>query len=132
MSINNKLTIMRPGSVLVQAARGGVVEEGALVEALGDSPLTGAGVDVFGEEPPPADHPLFSMQNAVLSPHTTASTRQAMRRMGLDAVRGILDIFGAADALSPPAGAPWQTANASFADAGEREGGAAGPTAPNL
>ena len=75
---------------------------------------------------------LFSLENVVLSPHTAASTRQAMRRMGLDAARGILDILGGADALSPPAGAPWQTVNPSFADAGEREGGAAGPNAPNL
>jgi D-3-phosphoglycerate dehydrogenase len=125
-----ELGLMRPGSVLVQAARGGVVDEGALVEALRGGPLAGAGIDVFGEEPPPADHPLFSLENTVLSPHTAASTRQAMRRMGLDAARGILDILGGADALSPPTGAPWQTVNPSFADARER-GGAAGPNAPN-
>lgn len=122
-----ELGLMRPGSVLVQAARGGVVDEDALVEALRDGgPLAGAGIDVFGEEPPPADHPLLSVETAVLSPHTAASTRQAMRRMGLDAARGILDILGGANALSPPAGAPWQTVNPGFADAGER-GGAAGP-----
>jgi phosphoglycerate dehydrogenase-like enzyme len=63
------------------------------------------------------------VENAVLSPHTAASTRQAMRRMGLDAVRGILDILGGADALSPPAGAPRQAVNPGFADAGEREAG---------
>ena len=114
-----ELGLMRPGSVLVQAARGGVVDEGALVEALRGGPLAGAGIDVFGEEPPPADHPLFSLENAVLSPHTAASTQQAMRRMGLDAVRGILDIFGGVDALSPPAGAPWQAVNPGFADAAE-------------
>jgi D-3-phosphoglycerate dehydrogenase len=114
-----ELGLMRPGSVLVQAARGGVVDDGALVEALRDGPLAGAGIDVFEEEPPPADHPLFSVENAVLSPHTAASTRQAMRRMGLDAASGILDILGGADALSPPIGAPWQTVNPSFAVAGE-------------
>ncbi len=118
-----ELGLMRPGSVLVQAARGGVVDEGALVRALREGHLAGAGIDVFGEEPPPADHPLFSVENAVLSPHTAASTEQAMRRMGLDAVRGILDILGGADALSPPAGAPWQAVNPGFADAGEREAG---------
>ena len=126
-----ELGLMRPGSVLVQAARGGVVDEGALVEALRGGPLAGAGIDVFGEEPPPADHPLFSVENAVLSPHTAASTRQAMRRMGLDAARGILDILGGADALSPPAGASWQVVNPGFAEAEEREGGAAGSDAPN-
>jgi len=124
-----ELGLMRPGSVLVQAARGGVVDEGALVEALREGPLAGAGIDVFGEEPPPADHPLFSVETVVLSPHTAASTRQAMRRMGLGAARGILDILGGADALGPPACAPWQTVNPSFADAGER--GAAGPNAPD-
>jgi len=95
----------------------------ALVKALRDGPLAGAGIDVFGEEPPPADHPLFSLENVVLSPHTAASTEQAMRRMGLDAARGILDILGGADALNPPAGAPWQAVNPGFAQAGEREGG---------
>jgi D-3-phosphoglycerate dehydrogenase / 2-oxoglutarate reductase len=126
-----ELGLMRPGSVLVQAARGGVVDEGALVEALRGGPLAGAGIDVFGEEPPPADHPLFWVENAVLSPHTAASTRQAMRRMGLDAARGILDILGGADALSPPAGASWQVVNPGFGEAEEREGGAAGSDAPN-
>jgi D-3-phosphoglycerate dehydrogenase / 2-oxoglutarate reductase len=116
-----ELGLMRPGSVLVQAARGGVVDEGALVEALRNGPLAGAGIDVFGEEPPPVDHPLFTVENAVLSPHTAASTHQAMRRMGLDAVRGILDILGGADALSPPVGAPWQIVNPSFANAGDRD-----------
>jgi D-3-phosphoglycerate dehydrogenase / 2-oxoglutarate reductase len=111
-----ELGLMRPGSVLVQAARGGVVDEGALVQALRKGPLAGAGIDVFGEEPPPADHPLFCVENVVLSPHTAASTRQAMRRMGLDAVRGILDILGGADALRQPVGAPWQTVNPGFAD----------------
>ena len=125
-----ELGIMRPGSVLMQAARGGVVDEGALVEALRDNHLAGAGIDVFGEEPPPADHPLLSLENAILSPHTAASTRQAMRRMGLDAARGILDILGGADALNPPAGAAWLTVNPGFADAVER-GGTAGPNAPN-
>jgi D-3-phosphoglycerate dehydrogenase / 2-oxoglutarate reductase len=123
-----ELGLMRPGSVLVQAARGGVVDEGALVEALREGPLAGAGIDVFEEEPP-ADHPLFSVETVVLSPHTAASTQQAMHRMGLGAARGILDILGGADALSPPACAPWQTVNPSFADAGER--GAAGPNAPD-
>ncbi len=127
-----ELGSMRPGSVLVQAARGGVVDEGALVEALRYGPLAGAGIDVFGEEPPPADHPLYCVENSVLSPHTAASTRQAMRSMGLDAARGILDILGGANALSPPAGASWQAVNPGFAEAGEREGGAPGSDAPNL
>ena len=120
---DRELSLMRPGSVLVQAARGGVVDEDALVEALRDGPLAGAGIDVFEEEPPPADHPLLALENVVLSPHTAASTRQAMRRMGLDAARSILDILGGADALSPPAGAPWQTVNPGFAEVGGREAG---------
>jgi phosphoglycerate dehydrogenase-like enzyme len=72
------------------------------------------------------------VENAVLSPHTAASTQQAMRRMGLDAVRGILDILGGADALSPPVGAPWQTVNPDFADPQEREGTTAGRNTPTL
>ena len=77
-------------------------------------------------------HPPFSLGTAVLSPHIAASPQQAVRRMGQDAARGILDILGGADALSPPASAPWQPVNPGFAHAGERKGGAAGLDAANL
>jgi D-3-phosphoglycerate dehydrogenase len=103
-----ELASMRPGSILVQTSRGGVVDEDALVAALRSGHLAGAGIDVYETEPPPEDHPFFTMEEVVLTPHTAAITEQAMRRMALDAAQGILDILGGADPSDPPEGAGWR------------------------
>jgi D-3-phosphoglycerate dehydrogenase len=103
-----ELASMRPGSLLVQTSRGGVVDEDALVDALRSGHLAGAGIDVYKTEPPPQDHPFFSMEQVVLTPHTAALTEQAMRRMAVDAAQGILDVLGGADPYDPPDGARWQ------------------------
>lgn len=103
-----ELASMRPGSILIQTSRGGVVDEDALVDALRSGHLAGAGIDVYEAEPPPADHPFFSMEQVVLTPHTAALTGQAMRRMAVDAAQGILDVLGGADPYDPPDGARWQ------------------------
>jgi D-3-phosphoglycerate dehydrogenase len=65
----DQLRMMKPGSVLVNTARGAVVDEDALVEALKNGPVSAAGLDVFADEPLPGDHPLRSLPNAVLTPH---------------------------------------------------------------
>ena len=103
-----ELASMRPGSILIQTSRGGVVDEDALVEALRSGHLAGAGIDVYETEPPPQDHPFFSMEQIVLTPHTAALTEQAMRRMAVDAAKGILDVLGGADPYEPPDGARWR------------------------
>src|SRR3712207_2733405 len=103
-----ELASMRPGSILVQTSRGGVVDEDALAAALRSGHLAGAGIDVYETEPPPEDHPFFSMEKVVLTPHTAAMTEQAMRRMALDAAQGILDVLGGADPCDPPEDARWQ------------------------
>jgi D-3-phosphoglycerate dehydrogenase / 2-oxoglutarate reductase len=103
-----ELVSMRPGAILVQTSRGGVVEEDALIEALRSGHLAGAGIDVYEAEPPPEGHPFFSMEEVVLTPHTAALTEQAMRRMALDAARGILDVLAGADPSDPPGGAGWR------------------------
>jgi phosphoglycerate dehydrogenase-like enzyme len=64
-----RLGAMKPGVVLVNTSRGAVVDEDALVDALRDGPLAAAGLDVFADEPLPADHPLRALPNAVLTPH---------------------------------------------------------------
>src|SRR5215210_1555086 len=103
-----ELALMGPGSILIQTSRGGVVDEAAMVDALRSGHLAGAGIDVYETEPPPQDHPFFSMEQVVLTPHTAALTEQAMRRMAVDAARGILDVLAGANPYDPPDGAPWQ------------------------
>ncbi|MFN8634122.1 MAG: D-2-hydroxyacid dehydrogenase family protein [Chloroflexota bacterium] len=64
-----RLAKMKPDALLVNTARGPIVDEEAMVEMLQTGKLWGAGLDVYGQEPPPPDHPLFSLQNVVLTPH---------------------------------------------------------------
>ncbi len=74
------LARMKPGAVLVNTSRGGVIDEGALVGALRSGGLAAAGLDVFAVEPIPPDNPLLSLDNVVLSPHVTWYTADTMRR----------------------------------------------------
>ena len=73
---------MKPGAVLIQASRGGVVDEAALATHLQTGRLGGAAVDVYSDEPPPADHPLLTLEGEaarrlLLTPHIAGVTRQS-------------------------------------------------------
>ncbi len=87
------LDLLAPGAVVVNAARGGIVDETALVEGLTSGRLSGAGIDVFSEEPPPADNPLRGADNAVLTPHLAAHTSESLRRMSVHAAEGIVTVL---------------------------------------
>ncbi|HEX3870848.1 MAG TPA: phosphoglycerate dehydrogenase [Pirellulales bacterium] len=76
------LSRMKPRSVLINTARGGLVDEEALLVALTKGPLFAAGLDVFKVEPPPADHPLLKLDNVVIAPHTGGLDRDAVDAMG--------------------------------------------------
>lgn len=72
---------MKTGSVVINTARGALIEEKALLEALKSGKLSGAGLDVFEKEPPDADNAFFQMKNVVLSPHIGGVTQESFQRM---------------------------------------------------
>ncbi len=85
-----QLRAMRPHAVLVNTARGGLVDEAALAEALREGWIRAAGLDVLEAEPPPPDHPLLGLENCLLSPHVAGTTAEAMVRMGEESVQNAL------------------------------------------
>jgi len=85
----DQLARMKPTAILVNTARGAIVDEDALVSALREGRLYGAGLDVFAVEPLPPDHPLTRLENVVLSPHTGALSPEAGRKGVMMAVENL-------------------------------------------
>ncbi|MFX0204316.1 MAG: 2-hydroxyacid dehydrogenase, partial [Candidatus Hodarchaeota archaeon] len=74
------ITMMKDGAIIINTSQGKVINEKALIEALQSGKLSGAGLDVFDEEPPANDNPLFKLENTILSPHSGFHTAEAIRR----------------------------------------------------
>ena len=86
----NEFSKMKKSVVLVNAARGGIVNENALVNALSNKTIRAAALDVYEQEPPPNNHPIYGFQNVLLSPHNSALTLECRRRMAIEAAESIL------------------------------------------
>jgi D-3-phosphoglycerate dehydrogenase len=84
-----QLALLRPGAVIVNAARGGVLDEGALIKRLAEGKLGGAALDVFDQEPLPADHPLRTLPNVILTPHLGASTEEAQLNVAIEIAESV-------------------------------------------
>lgn len=87
----SELGAMRRGALLVNCARGGIVDEAALADALASGHVGGAGIDVFETEPLPADSPLHGAPNVIFSPHIAGVTNESLRRVGVEMARCIVD-----------------------------------------
>jgi D-3-phosphoglycerate dehydrogenase len=88
-----RLQQLKPGCCVINTARGGVIDEAALVRALESGAVSAAGIDVFENEPVAADDPLCTAPNTFLTPHTATSTREALDNMSRDAAQGVLDVL---------------------------------------
>lgn len=88
-----ELRLMKKEAFLINAARGGIVDERALVDALENGVIAGAAVDVYEQEPLPQGHPFLGCKNLLLTPHNAALTENARKRMAIDVVDGVLDFL---------------------------------------
>jgi D-3-phosphoglycerate dehydrogenase len=95
---------MKPTAYLINTSRGAVVEQPALIRALREGWIAGAGLDVYDPEPLPADSPLLTMENVVLSPHMAAHTDEALFRMAMV----VSDVLAVIEGRSPQHPVPWK------------------------
>ncbi|MBX8512561.1 hydroxyacid dehydrogenase [Pseudomonas cichorii] len=84
---------MRPDCILINTARGELIDTQALVDALSERKIAGAGLDTFNPEPPPADSPLWGLPTLVATPHVGANTSEARDRVALVALRQVIDVW---------------------------------------
>ena len=84
-----ELSIMKETAIVVNTARGGIINETSLVNALQNKIILGAGLDVFEKEPPDENHPLFNLDNVILSPHNAALTIECRKRMAVESAENI-------------------------------------------
>ena len=89
----SKLKNMKKNAIIINTARGGIINEGDLNKALNQNLIFGAGLDVFEIEPPDSNNPLLKNNKVFLSPHTAAFTEECMARLGKETAQNIIDFF---------------------------------------
>jgi D-3-phosphoglycerate dehydrogenase len=89
----DRLRLLKPTCRIINTSRGGVIDEAALAAALAEGRIAGAALDVFEQEPLPADHVFLSTPNTLLTPHISSSTGESLDRMARDAAQGALDVL---------------------------------------
>lgn len=85
---------MKPSAVLVNVARGAVVDDAALIPALRENRILGAALDVFASQPLPPDHPYLALPNVLITPHMAGITAESMERIGVEAAAEALRVLG--------------------------------------
>ena len=88
-----ELSAMKKTAYVVNTARGGIIDEAALYQALKTEVIAGAGIDPFVIEPAPTDHPLLALPNILLSPHSAGVSEESIYRMGYNAAKNVVDCF---------------------------------------
>jgi len=88
-----RIGLMKPTAVLINCARGGIVDQAALVAALKERRIAAAGLDVFDPEPPGKDSPLYSLDNVILTPHNASCTHDAVRRVRQQAIESVVCVL---------------------------------------
>ena len=99
---------MRPSAIFINIARGGVVDEKALIAALQQGRIRGAGLDVFEKEPLPADSPLLSMPNVVAIPHVGSATFETRHAMAELAVKNLISALRGERPATPVNPQAWE------------------------
>ena len=89
-----EFALMKPEAYFINTARGAIVQEAALIDALAEGRIAGAGIDVFETEPPAPDNPLLSMENVILSPHSMAWTQEGLAGNSREACQNLLLVAG--------------------------------------
>jgi D-3-phosphoglycerate dehydrogenase len=89
----NVLKKMKKNSIIVNTARGGIINEGDLEKALNENIIFGAALDVFLNEPVEKDNPLLNNKKVILSPHSATFTDECTSRMGIETTKNIIDFF---------------------------------------
>ena len=88
-----EVSLLKPNAVILNCARGGVIDDVAIAQAIRENRILGAGIDVFAEEPPAIDHPYADLDAAVLTPHSAGMSLECAERMAVVSVQNVLDHF---------------------------------------